>query len=144
MVNDGKYSTLNPKPRRLVRVSGLGSNGWGAQCRLPTLAAPLGRAHTVKIQIHTDDSWMLPNFTGNSGRREVNARPRGFLVLWGGPPTHLLNIVIIIIIEGLSLLQSIPPTTANKQTQAQKKRGGMARKLLGANAKSYRLKLKLN
>ena len=50
---------------------------------------------------------------------------------------------IIIIIEGLSLLQRIPPTTANKQTQAQKKRGGMARKLLGANAKSYRLKLKL-
>ena len=51
--------------------------------------------------------------------------------------------IVIIIIEGLSLLQSIPPTTANKQTQAQKKRGCMARKLLGANAKSYRLKLKL-
>ena len=34
-------------------------------------------------------------------------------------------------------MQSIPPTTANKQTQAQKKRGSMARKLLGANAKSY-------
>ena len=49
---------------------------------------------------------------------------------------------LIIIIEGLSLLQSIPPTTANKQTQAQKKRGSMARKLLGANAKSYRLKTK--
>ena len=31
--------------------------------------------------------------------------------------------IIIIIIEGLSLLQSIPPTTANKQTQAQKKGG---------------------
>ena len=29
----------------------------------------------------------------------------------------------LIIIEGLSLLQSIPPTTANKQSQAQKKRG---------------------
>ena len=28
-------------------------------------------------------------------------------------------------------MQSIPPTTANKQTQAQKKRGSMARKLLG-------------
>ena len=28
-------------------------------------------------------------------------------------------LVIIIIIEGLSLLQSIPPTTADKQTQAQ-------------------------
>ena len=40
-------------------------------------------------------------------------------------------------------MQSIPLTTANKQTQAQKKRGSMARKLLGANAKSYRLKLKL-
>ena len=52
--------------------------------------------------------------------------------------------LIIIIIEGLSLLQSIPPTTANKQTQAQKKRGSMAIKLVGANAKSYRLKLKLN
>ena len=46
---------------------------------------------------------------------------------------------IIIIIKGLSLLQSIPPTTANKQTQAQKQRGSRARKLLGANAKSYRL-----
>ena len=33
------------------------------------------------------------------------------------------QLLIIIIIEGLSLLQSIPPTTANKQTQAQKKRG---------------------
>ena len=55
----------------------------------------------------------------------------------------LLVIIIIIIIEGLSLLQSIPPTTANKQTQAQKKRGSMARKLVGANAKSYRLQLKL-
>ena len=30
-------------------------------------------------------------------------------------------LIIIIIIEGLSLLQSIPPTTADKQTQAQKK-----------------------
>ena len=56
----------------------------------------------------------------------------------------LIIIILIIIIEGLSLLQSIPPTTANKQTQAQKKRGSMARKLLGANAKSYRLKPKLN
>ena len=55
-----------------------------------------------------------------------------------------VSIINIIIIEGLSLLQSIPPTTANKQTQAQKKRGSMARKQLGANAKSYRLKLKLN
>ena len=48
--------------------------------------------------------------------------------------------ILIIIIEGLSLLQSIPPTTANKQTQAQKRRGSRARKLLGAKAKSYRLK----
>ena len=54
-----------------------------------------------------------------------------------------MQVIIIIIIEGLSLLQSIPPTTANKQTQSQKQRGGRARKLLGANAKSYRLKLKL-
>ena len=30
-----------------------------------------------------------------------------------------MRIIIIIIIEGLSLLQSIPPTTADKQTQAQ-------------------------
>ena len=30
--------------------------------------------------------------------------------------------IIIIIIEGLSLLQSIPPTTADKQTQAQKRK----------------------
>ena len=36
---------------------------------------------------------------------------------------HLVRtmvIIIIIIIEGLSLLQSIPPTTADKQTQAQR------------------------
>ena len=32
------------------------------------------------------------------------------------------DLIIIIIIEGLSLLQSIPPTTANKQTQAQTRR----------------------
>ena len=37
-------------------------------------------------------------------------------------------------------MQSIPPTTADKQTQAQKRRGSRARKLLGAKAKSYRLK----
>ena len=38
-------------------------------------------------------------------------------------PTHAEGIcsIIIIIIEGLSLLQSIPPTTADKQTQAQKR-----------------------
>ena len=48
--------------------------------------------------------------------------------------------IIIVIIEGLSLLQSIPPTTADKQTQAQKRRGSRSRKLLGAKAKSYRLK----
>ena len=47
-----------------------------------------------------------------------------------------LRAILIIIIEGLSLLQSISPTTANKQTQAQKKRVSMARKLLEANAKS--------
>ena len=41
-------------------------------------------------------------------------------------------LIIIIIIEGLSLLQSIPPTTADKQTQAQKRRGSRSRKLLGA------------
>ena len=48
-------------------------------------------------------------------------------------------IIIIIIIEGLSLLQSIPPTTANKQTQAQTRRGSRARKLLGAKAKNVRI-----
>ena len=53
---------------------------------------------------------------------------------------RLRNYIIIIIIEGLSLLQSIPPTTANKQTQAQKRRGSRSRRLLGAKAKSYRLK----
>ena len=42
------------------------------------------------------------------------------------PEIHLYGltiivIIIIVIIEGLSLLQSIPPTTANKQMQAQKK-----------------------
>ena len=41
-------------------------------------------------------------------------------------------------------MQSIPLTTENKQTQAQKKRGSRARKLLEANAKSYRLQLKLS
>ena len=39
-----------------------------------------------------------------------------------------VHIIIIIIIEGLSLLQSIPPTTADKQTQAQKRRGSRSRK----------------
>ena len=37
-------------------------------------------------------------------------------------------------------MQRIPPTMANQQTQAQKKRGSRARKLLGANAEGYRLK----
>ena len=50
----------------------------------------------------------------------------------------IITTIIIIIIEGLSLLQSIPPTTADKQ--AQKRRGSRSRKLLGAKAKSYRLK----
>ena len=36
-------------------------------------------------------------------------------------------------------MQSIPPTTADKQTQAQKRRGSRSRKLLGGKAKSYRL-----
>ena len=36
--------------------------------------------------------------------------------------------------------KSIPPTTADEQTQAQKRRGSRSRKLLGAKAKSYRLK----
>ena len=39
--------------------------------------------------------------------------PSLFPISGGGPGTLL---VIIIIIEGLSLLQSIPPTTADKQT----------------------------
>ena len=51
------------------------------------------------------------------------------------------TVLIIIIIEGLSLLQSIPPTTADKQTQAQKRRGSRSRKLLGAKAKSTVLTL---
>ena len=46
--------------------------------------------------------------------------------------TGFSGFTIIIIIEGLSLLQIIPPTTANKQTQAQKQRGSRARQLLGA------------
>ena len=46
-----------------------------------------------------------------------------------------LKVIIIIIIEGLSLLQSIPPTTADKQTQAQKRRGSRSRKLLGGKLK---------
>ena len=50
-------------------------------------------------------------------------------------PGQIRVLIIIIIIEGLSLLQSIPPTTADKQTQAQKRRGSRSRKLLGAKAK---------
>ena len=45
----------------------------------------------------------------------------------------LFGVIIIIIIEGLSLLQSIPPTTADKQTQAQKRRGSRSRKLFGVS-----------
>ena len=46
------------------------------------------------------------------------------LPLTPGPSTYCSShLIIIIIIEGLSLLQSIPPTTADKQTQAQKRRG---------------------
>ena len=56
-------------------------------------------------------------------------------------PRDELMMMIIIILEGLSLLQSIPPTTADKQTQAQKRRGSRSRKLLGAKAKSYLLTL---
>ena len=36
-------------------------------------------------------------------------------------------------------MQSIPPTTADKQTQAHKRRGSMSRKLLGAKAKSIHI-----
>ena len=46
----------------------------------------------------------------------------------------ICSALIIIIIEGLSLLQSIPPTTADKQTQAQKRRGSRSRKLLSVSA----------
>ena len=53
--------------------------------------------------------------------------------MWRRSRPHLDFLRILIIIEGLSLLQSIPPTTAYKQTRAQKKRGIRARKLLGAN-----------
>ena len=62
-------------------------------------------------------------------------QPRIELVAKLEPPEPcilLLNatfLIIIIIIEGLSLLQSIPPTTADKQTQAQKRRGSRSRKL---------------
>ena len=66
------------------------------------------------------------------------------------PGSHIMiptytpaSTLIIIIIEGLSLLQSIPPTTADKQTQAQKRRGSRSRKLLGAKAKSYSFHPKL-
>ena len=41
-------------------------------------------------------------------------------------------------------MQSIPPTKATKKTQAQKSRGSRTRKLLGADAKGYRIKLKLS
>ena len=39
-------------------------------------------------------------------------------------------------------MQSIPPTTADKQTQAQKRRGSRSRKLLGANYNKRPLTLK--
>ena len=74
------------------------------------------------------------------GLREVGAGAvMGLAHGWTGVGVCGLHIIIIII-EGLSLLQSIPPTTADKQTQAQKRRGSRSRKLLGAKAKSYRLK----
>ena len=81
--------------------------------------------------IHLDlDTWIVPgqirkaNLCRGLGNRYTPAGTEG------------IPLLIIIIIEGLSLLQSIPPTTANKQTQAQKRRGSRARKLLGAKAKS--------
>ena len=47
-----------------------------------------------------------------------------FLGMLGDRPVVIsICFLIIIIIEGLSLLQSMPPTTANKQMQAQKKGG---------------------
>ena len=78
--------------------------------------------------IHLDlDTWIVPGQI-----RKANLC-RGIMTLI----VLLILTIIIIIIEGLSLLQSIPPTTADKQTQAQKRRGSRSRKLLGAKAKSY-------
>ena len=44
----------------------------------------------------------------------------------------MIMMITLLIIEGLSLLQSIPPTTSNNQTQTQKSEGvrGGTRKLL--------------
>ena len=41
----------------------------------------------------------------------------------------------------MSLFQSIPPDHGKQTTASTKERGSRDRKLLGANAKSYRLKL---
>ena len=56
------------------------------------------------------------------------------LLDWSSMFVCIFVCLIRIIIEGLSLLQSIPPTTASKQTQPQKQRRSRARKLLGANS----------
>ena len=85
--------------------------------------------------IHLDlDTWIVP---GQICKANLC---RGLGNIYTPAGTEVL---IIIIIKGLSLLQSIPPTTAYKQTQAQKRRGSRSRKLLGAKAKSYRLKTTL-
>ena len=65
-----------------------------------------------------------PGEKTRESKREQMERANRFWSSKAQPTTT----VIIIIIEGLSLLQSIPPTTANKHTQAQKKRGSMASK----------------
>ena len=65
------------------------------------------------------------------GLRE--AMQAGVFWILGYTQALVWDVIIIIIIEGLSLLQSIPPTTADKQTQAQKK-CGMWVTVLGARA----------
>ena len=51
---------------------------------------------------------------------------QGQVGVWGGIPymkNRIIRIIRIIRIEGLSLLQSIPPTTANSSTKEKGKRG---------------------
>ena len=85
--------------------------------------------------IQVSRSRLMPSFNWDMYKLSSHTAYQGTLKIRKIPyilSVSLPHIIIIIIIEGLSLLQSIPPTTADKQTQAQKRRGSRSRKLLGA------------
>ena len=66
-----------------------------------------------------------------------------FYLLWIGYTRGLLKIHNIIIIRRLVTLAEHTSDHGKQTNSSTKKRVSMARKLLGANAKSYRLKLKM-